>query len=911
MCTKPRDWLHFDRTFGQCRGERSLRGVILEPMNSRQTMSGNEIRRAFLEFFAARGHALVPSSSLVPQGDPTLLFTNAGMVQFKDLFLGVEKRSYQRATSSQRCVRAGGKHNDLDNVGRTARHHTFFEMLGNFSFGDYFKREAIGFAWELVTEVFGVPKDQIWATVFRDDDEAILLWQEIAHLHPDRIVRLDEKDNFWSMGDTGPCGPCSELLVDRGIEFRCDAPICGIGHCDCDRFLEIWNLVFMQYDRDADGKVTPLPRPSIDTGMGLERIACLLQNVASTWETDLLRPLIDRVVELSGHPYDWESGFPHRVIADHARAIAFLISDGVMPSNEGRGYVLRRILRRAARFGRQLGFSGPFLARVIQSVVENLGEAYPLLRERQQFVERVVSIEEEKFDRTLSLGLGLLDESLARTESNQSKMLAGEEAFRLYDTYGFPYELTEELASERGISVDRSGFDVAMARQRTAARGAGKFGGDSESTEAYGSLGLPATSFLGYDILQATSMVIGLLSEGKSIDSATECMSVELISVATPFYGESGGQVGDTGQIVSPIGAASVTDTRRPIPGLFVHSVTITTGTIELGATIELTVDSERRADVMRHHTATHLLHQSLRTHLGAHAQQAGSLVAPERLRFDFSHVSALTNEELSAIEFDVNAMIRANLEQQTSILGFAEAVEHGAMALFGEKYGDVVRMVSLGEYSRELCGGTHVRSTGNIGHLVIVSESSVGAGIRRIEAVAGRAADRYVRERINQTERLAARLQTQDLTTRVDGLLAELQEQRREIERLRRARAVNSVDSMLAAATSIDGVKILAKQIDESDPVQIRMFGDMLRARLGPSVVALGSHSEGKAIIVVMSTSGGKVHAGQVASRLGEALGGRGGGRPDNGQAGGPTTEKLGSALAMTADIVRSLLRS
>jgi alanyl-tRNA synthetase len=877
-----------------------------------KTMRGSEIRASFLRFFESKGHTIVPSSSLVPQGDPTLLFTNAGMVQFKDIFLGNETRPYSRATTVQKVVRAGGKHNDLDEVGRTQRHHVFFEMLGNFSFGDYFKREAIGYAWELITEVYKLPRERLWATVFEEDDEAAALWQEVAGLPPERIVRLGAKDNFWEMAATGPCGPNSEIFIDLGEERRCDAPVCSIATCGCERWREFWNLVFMQFERQPDGSLVPLPKPSVDTGMGLERLATILQGVETTWDTDLLRPLIDRVVELSGRSYDqqeWEPGFPHRVVADHARAITFLIADGVLPSNEGRGYVLRRILRRAARFGRQLGFQEPFLARVAQTVVDQFGDAYPELRQRQAFVERVITVEEEKFDRTLNQGLSLLAEALKRLPAGGR--LDGEEAFRLYDTYGFPPELTEEIAGERGFSVAQAGFDAAMARQRATARAAGKLGlTGAASAEVYRQLELPATEFVGYDRLDDSSVVVGLIRAGQPAERVGEGDEVEIVTVRTPFYAEAGGQVGDTGEIEALTGLARVTDTQRPLAGLTVHRARVERGTLELGSEVFLRVDATRRRDIMRHHSATHLLHKALRDQLGTHAQQAGSLVAPDRLRFDFTHVAPLTPDERERIESEINEAIRADLPQQTEVTSYQEAVGQGAMALFGEKYGDQVRMVAFGDYSKELCGGTHVRATGEIGQLRIVSEGSVAAGVRRIEAVAGRAADQYVRERLGEVERLGQRLGTADVAGRVEALLSELQEQRREIERLRRERASGSVDQMLADAVAVDGMKVLAKRVDESDAGQLRQLGDVLRAKLGPSVVALGSAAGGKATIVVMASPGTNVHAGQVAGRLGQAVDGRGGGRPDNGQAGGPTADKLDQALGMTADIVRAQLK-
>jgi alanyl-tRNA synthetase len=872
---------------------------------------GSEIRRGFIDFFRAKGHEPVPSSSLVPQGDPTLLFTNAGMNQFKNVFLGLEARPYRRAVSVQKCVRAGGKHNDLDQVGRTQRHHTFFEMLGNFSFGDYFKRDAIGYAWELVTGVYGMPKEKLWASIYEEDDEAFDLWQEVAGLSADRIVRLGAKDNFWEMADTGPCGPNSEIFMDLGEDRRCDAPICAIGVCDCDRWREFWNLVFMQFNRDATGKLTPLPRPSVDTGMGLERLATILQDVESVWDTDLLRPLIDRIADRSGVPYrDWDRGFPHRVVADHARCVAFLIADGVLPSNEGRGYVLRRILRRGARYGRKLGFDGPFLHTMVPTVVELMGDAYPELEARQDFVARVIELEEEKFGRTLATGLGLLEELLERTRASGSTTLDGAEAFRLYDTYGFPIELTEELALEQGMAVDREAFDASMTRQRAAARAAGRLGvGGAVPTELYRGLGIPTTEFTGYDRTKDGSVVVALLKDGGPIERAAAGDEVEVITLSTPFYAESGGQVGDTGEIVGPAGRARVRDTQRPVPEIIVHRALVEDGELELGAEVSLEVDAERRRDIVAHHSATHLLHKALRTHLGTHVHQAGSLVAPDRLRFDFSHVAPLTAEERARIETEINEAIRSDLHRQTDLISYDQAVARGAMALFGEKYGDTVRMVSFGDYSRELCGGIHVGSTGEIGHALITYEGSVGAGVRRVEVVAGRAADRYVRERLAELERLSSLVNSQDVLGRVAWLLEQVEEGKREVERLRRERAQGSVDQLLRQAVTVDGMKVLATRVEEIEPGAMRQLGDVLRAKLGPSVVALGSSTGGRATIVVMASPGTKVHAGQVAGRLGEAVGGRGGGRPDNGQAGGPQVDLLDKALGMTPDVVRAQL--
>ncbi len=873
-------------------------------------MNGAAIREAFLEYFAERGHEIVPSSPVVPQGDATLLFTNAGMVQFKDVFRGVESRPYRRAVTAQKVVRAGGKHNDLDNVGRTARHQTFFEMLGNFSFGDYFKEEAIRFAWELLTRVYRLDPRTLSATVHHQDEEAVALWQRVAGLPPERIVRLGDKDNFWSMGDTGPCGPCSEIVVDRGPELRCDAPECAIGKCDCDRWLEVWNLVFMQFDRDVTGAMTPLPRPSIDTGMGLERLAMVLQGVETNYETDLLRPIVDEVARISGIAYErGDAGFPHRVIADHSRSIAFLIADGVLPGNEGRGYVLRRILRRAARIGRRIGLVEPFLARTARIVVEQMGDAYPELKNRRDFVARAIETEEERFGRTLETGLTLLTDLIERAKAGGTTELGGADVFRLYDTYGFPRELTEEVAAESGFTVDIAGFDREMARQRATARAASRFAADvSSDAAALALLELPATEFLGYTDLAADSVIVAIVRDGVAVERLAEGEEGEIICPATPFYAESGGQVGDTGTILASGGRGEVRDTRRLIPGVIAHHVRVVAGSLGPGAQVVLTVDADRRRAILAHHTATHLLHRALRDTLGTHVHQAGSLVAPDRLRFDFTHTGPLTGVERDRVEAHVNEAIRANIARTVTLTTYDEAIRTGAMALFGEKYGDVVRMVAFGDHSRELCGGTHVAATGEIGHVHLLAESSVASGVRRIEMVAAGAADAHLRRERERWERLTRAVRSADVLGRVEALVRENEDLRRDIERVRREQSTSSVDRVLATAQSVDGLKVVGARAD-GDAVAMRALGDVLRGRLGASVIALGGIADGKATIVVLSSAQDRVHAGRIAEALGAVVGGRGGGRPDNGQAGGPNTDRLDEALAKVPTIVRSQL--
>ncbi|MDD3582331.1 MAG: alanine--tRNA ligase, partial [Desulfobacca sp.] len=713
-------------------------------------MTGQEIREKFLAYFESQGHTRVPSSPLIPADDPTLLFTNAGMVQFKRVFLGEESRSYRRAASSQKCVRAGGKHNDLENVGKTARHHTFFEMLGNFSFGDYFKEGAIEMAWELLTQHFHLPPDQLWATVYYQDEEAADLWHRLIGLPRDRIVPLGDKDNFWAMGDTGPCGPCSEVIIDQGEAMAC-GPDCGIGRCDCDRYLEIWNLVFMQFNRDETGQLTPLPKPSIDTGMGLERLSAVIQGVQSNFDTDLIRPIIARIEDLAGLPYgqDKARSVAFRVIADHCRAITFLIADGVLPSNEGRGYVLRRILRRAVRFGRLLGFQEPFLAPVGHRVIDLMGPHYPELTTAQPFIDQVVNNEEERFAETLDHGLKLLTENLEAVQAQGAAVLPGEVIFKLYDTYGFPLDLVMDVVQEQGVELDLDGFQAHMKRQREASRQAWKGGLPEEIPPIYRELAqLPATQFVGYGQLAAESPIVAIIRGESTVKEAQAGDQVEIVTAATPFYGESGGQVGDTGLITAPGLKITVTNTQKLPNDLFLHQGRIEAGQVRVGEPVYLEVDAARRQQIARHHTATHILHAVLRRRLGEHVKQAGSLVTPERFRFDFTHFSGLSPEDLAQIEFDLNQQVQEDLPVSVSLVPMAEALISGVMALFEEKYGDTVRLVAIPELSQELCGGTHVTRTGEVGLIKLVAESSVAAGIRRIEAVTGmRAYDLIRRE--------------------------------------------------------------------------------------------------------------------------------------------------------------------
>ncbi|MDN5346716.1 MAG: alanyl-tRNA synthetase [Clostridia bacterium] len=874
-------------------------------------MTGNEIRAKFLRYFESKGHKIVPSSSLVPHNDPTLLFTNAGMNQFKEIFLGLEQRPYSRATTAQKCVRAGGKHNDLDTVGRTARHHTFFEMLGNFSFGDYFKKEAIAFAWEFLTEVLELPKEKLWVTIYREDDEAFKFWQEVAGLPAERIVRLGEKDNFWSMGDTGPCGPCSEIIYDRGPDFACERT-CALGVCDCDRWLEIWNLVFMQYDRREDGSLNPLPRPSIDTGMGLERIASVMQGVASNFDTDLIRPLISAVEDMSGKKYSsGQAGFPYRVIADHARACTFLIGDGVLPGNEGRSYVLRRILRRAARFGLTLGLDKPFLHLLVPQVVKIMGEAYPELTEKAGEISRVIRQEEERFAETLSEGLKILSDILERARKEGREKVSGEEAFTLYDTYGFPLDLTEEIAAEKGFTVDREGFARAMEVQRERARAAREdrvyhfalhFAGVLEE--------LGGTVFTGYDTVQDQGKVLALVSEGRQVSELDAGSKGYVLCDRTPFYPEGGGQVGDQGEILWPGGRARVEDTQRLSDGKIIHQVEVQSGVLRNGTEVTLKVDAERRLATARNHTATHLLHRALRDILGEHAVQAGSLVAPDRLRFDFRHFAPLTGEELNRIESAVNSGILANLPVKTFETSLDAARAMGATALFGEKYGERVRVVQIGDISMELCGGTHLNSTGTAGVFRILSESGIGSGLRRVEAVTGSAALEQIRREREELEGIAALLKTPPLAAfkRVEALQAELKEAQRELSGLRRKLVRYQVTELASRAREVKGIKVLPARVEIADPEALREMAELVRSKLGSGVVILGSPNGERVSFVAMVSKDlvqRGLHAGNILREVAKIAAGGGGGRPDMAQAGGKDPSKLDEALAYSLKVI------
>ncbi len=883
-------------------------------------LSGNKIRGLFLQFFADHGHTIVNSSALVPYNDPTLLFSNAGMNQFKDVFLGLEKRAYTRATTSQKCVRAGGKHNDLDTVGRTARHHTFFEMLGNFSFGDYFKRDAIKYAWEFLTETINLPKDKLYVTIYRDDDEALGIWQEVANIPAERIIRLGEKDNFWSMGDTGPCGPCSEIIVDRGAELRCAADNCAIGECDCDRWLEIWNLVFMQYNRDESGQMTPLPKPSIDTGMGLERITAVLQNVGSNYDTDLIRPIITFVEKACGLGYEpGEKGFPFRVLADHARACTFLIADGVLPSNEGRGYVLRRILRRAVRFAKVLGIERPFLNTMVDVVGEVMGNAYPEVVEKKEYLQRVIRLEEERFHETLHDGIKMVNGMIEGIKAAGGRAISGKQAFLLYDTFGFPLDLTEDIAEENGLTVDRGEFNQAMEEQRERARAArqdiGYLSGVQEIlAEITGRWG--STRFVGYETVSTPAKILAMLKGDNICDEAGVGDEVQVVLDSTPFYGESGGQAGDSGILEGYGFLVTVKSTKKTGQGLYLHLGRILQGVVRTGVEVEAVVDTENRRNVARNHSATHLLHQALQDVLGEHVHQAGSLVESERLRFDFSHFSAPEDEELARVETIVNGRILENLPVEVYQTSLQEAKEQGAAALFGEKYGDEVRVVKMGDFSLELCGGTHVHSTGEIGLFKIVAESGVGAGLRRIEATTGRGVLNYLQSREEILQEVSAKLKTSPLevTRRVETLLADLKERDREITLLQSRLARYEVDQLLTQVVEIKGIKLLAAQVAAADAEALRQTGDLFRDRLGSGVIVLGTVLEDKVSLLAVVTKdliSQGLHAGNLIREVAKIAGGGGGGRPDMAQAGGKNQEKIGEALGQAAEFVRRQLGS
>ena len=875
--------------------------------------TGSEIRQLFLKFFEDRGHTVVASSSLVPHNDPTLLFTNAGMNQFKDCFLGQEKRAYVRATTSQKCVRAGGKHNDLENVGRTARHHTFFEMLGNFSFGDYFKKEAIAYAWEFLTVDMAIDKDRLYVSVYTDDDEAADIWFEQEGVPRERIFRFEE-DNFWSMGDTGPCGPCSEIFYDNGPEVGCDSPNCTVG-CDCDRYMEIWNNVFMQFNRQADGELIPLPKPAVDTGMGLERITTVMQGVQSNYDNNLLRDIIGYIEKLSGKTYGdkLEDDVSMRVMADHSRATAYLIADGVMPSNEGRGYVLRRIMRRAMRHAKMLGFADPVLYKTATFVLDFMAEAYPQEAERKSFVAKIVEKEEERFIQTLDNGLRILNDQVDILRKKQSTVIPGEVLFKLYDTYGFPTDLTADIVEADGFSIDEAGFESCMEEQRKKAREHWKGSGEEAVGTIYRELIEQGNhvNFIGYNEMQANSKVVALLHDGEQVSQARVGEQIEILTETTPFYGESGGQAGDIGSISADGLKVDIIETRKPLPELIVHVGKVTEGTLEIGQDVQLTVDSAARQATALNHTATHILHAVLVEVLGDHVKQAGSLVAPDRLRFDFSHYTAISHDELKRIETEVNRRIRENRSVETREMSAEEAIAAGATALFGEKYGERVRVVNMGDFSMELCGGTHTSATGDIGLFKIIQEAGIAAGVRRIEAATGTRALDLIQQQDDSLSRMAGLVKSDrpQLETRLVKIVERQKDLERELATLESRLKAGQADDIMSKVVEIGDVKLLAAEVDSTDGKGLREMADKLRDKLGSGVVAIGCPHEGKVNLLVAVTSDltGKLHAGKLVAVLAEEVGGRGGGRPDLAQAGGSRPEKLASALSKVADLVRN----
>ena len=875
-------------------------------------MNGNEVRKTFLDYFAKHQHQIVRSASLVPQDDPTLLFTNAGMVQFKRTFLGEEKRAYTRAVTSQKCVRAGGKHNDLENVGYTARHHTFFEMLGNFSFGDYFKEKAVEFAWDLLTNGYGLPADKLWASIYLDDDEAYDLWRNKIGIPADRIVRFGEEDNFWAMGDTGPCGPCSELHLDRGVEHGCGKPDCKLG-CECDRYLEIWNLVFMQYNRDESGTLTPLPKPSIDTGLGLERMVSIKQNTPNNFETDLMMPIVKAAEELSEQQYGVVAAtdVALKVIADHSRAAAFLISDGVLPANEGRGYVLRRIMRRAIRYGRNIGLTDPFLHKTAAVVFDIMEGAYPELGESSAFITNVIQNEERRFTETLDKGLRLLNDALADIRAKGEKAVPGDLIFKLYDTYGFPVDIVQDVVRDEKMAVDLDGFKGHMDAQRARSRKVEVF---SSAGEAYTELSAKGIKpeFSGYTTLSDEGKVLALVVDGQSVEKAAEDAVVEVVTDKTPFYGEAGGQMGDTGTITAGGLQLTVTDTIKDPTGLIIHKGRVDAGQMAVNDTVTLTVDEDRRAATACNHTATHLLHKALQTVLGSHVKQAGSMVSPERLRFDFTHFSKVESLDIERIEAIVNQQIRRDMTMSVEEMDAETAFKSGATALFEEKYGDRVRVVSLDDYSKELCGGTHTRSTGTIGLFKIVAEMSVAAGVRRIEALTGNVALAHIQNAESLLVGAAQQLKVapDELPLRVEKLMGDLKAAEKRLESVKAELAVKAADKDAEEMRQINGVNVIAQVVQIDSPAALRDLADRFSDRLGSGILVLGAESGGKALLIVKVSKDltKQYQAGNLIKIAAAKVGGGGGGRPDMAQAGGSQPENLNQAIdAAVAEIENS----
>jgi alanyl-tRNA synthetase len=874
-------------------------------------ITGNQVRKSFLDFFARHGHTVVRSSSLVPDKDPTLLFTNAGMVQFKNVFLGQERLPYVRAASAQKCLRISGKHNDLEAVGRDTYHHTFFEMLGNWSFGDYYKTEAIDWAWQLLTKEWGLPTDKLYATVYLDDDEAEKLWHKISGLPPERVSRFGAKENFWEMGETGPCGPCSEIHLDRG-PAACDKRDLPGHECrvngDCARYIELWNLVFIQYNRKENRELEELPSKHVDTGMGLERITAVLQNVLSNYDIDYMRALTATTERLTGKKYgvDPAADISFRVIDDHARAVSFLIADGVMPSNEGRGYVLRRLLRRAARHGRLIGLEQPFLHEVAKTVTDVMGDGYPELRAEEQRIREVIRSEEERFGETLEKGLALLEEATAKLKINKERVLAGEVAFRLYDTFGFPLDLTEDILHSESMSVDQAGFEKLMQEQRTRGREA------RESISMESKIQLDReVRFIGYDRLEGESSVLAIYANGAGRTEAFEGDEIEILTAETPFYGESGGQIGDRGTITTTRGdTIEVIDTHHPTPQLTAHRSRVKKGRVQVGDKVHLAVDPGHRQKTKLNHSATHILHSVLRRELGQHVRQAGSLVTPERLRFDFNHSGAIADEQLALIETRVNRHIREDAGVSIEEVSYDEAIRRGALAFFGDKYGDRVRVVKIGDFSTELCGGTHVRASGEIGVFKLHSEGGIAAGVRRVEAFTGQGALNLIHnyeQRLKEIGNLV-RGSADDAVDKVKKLLERQKELEKEVEKLRSQFEKDQIPELLAKQTSMNGTKVLISQVEGVDAKQLRDVADQLKEKLGAAVIVLASAGEASVNLVasVAHELTRQYHAGNIIKELAAMVGGGGGGRPDFAQAGGKEPAQLGKALKRAEELIR-----
>jgi alanyl-tRNA synthetase len=876
-------------------------------------MRGSEIREKFLKYFEENGHTIVQSSSLIPKDDPTLLFTNSGMVQFKNCFLGLEDRGFSRATSSQKSVRAGGKHNDLENVGFTARHHTFFEMLGNFSFGDYFKKESIQWGWDFLTKIMGLSEEKMWITIYEEDDEAFDIWNKIIGVPAERIVRMGMESNFWMMGETGPCGPCSEIIYDQGPGVGCGRSECSV-ECNCDRHLEIWNHVFMQFEADREGKFNPLPKKNIDTGMGLERIAAVVQGVQSNYDTDFFTPIIAFVENISGKKYreNEDDDVSIRVIADHSRAVVFLIGDGLLPSNEGRGYVLRRILRRAARHGKLLGFNKPFLHEVIPVVIETMKDAYPDLIEKESYIRKVVVNEEQRFIDTLDTGLKILSEEVTSLKTAGKSVIPGEVVFKLYDTFGFPVDLTADIVKKDRLTLDMEGFEKAMEVQREKARESWKGSGEKAVSTSYQKLSLQGikTTFVGYEgVTETRSRITAILKNDEPVATLEEGEKAEIFVEQTPFYGEAGGQVGDTGIIEGDGCLFEVWETQIPVEDLITHIGKVRKGRLKTGDKVLLKVDLDSRRATEAHHSGTHVLNAALRSVLGDHVKQSGSLVNPERLRFDFTHFSKIEDDELERIEKIANDIIRKNIPVETTLLPREEALKTGAQAVFDEKYGEEVRVIKMGDVSMELCGGTHATRTGDIGLLKVTHESAIAAGVRRIEAVAGREAMKYIRDIEGELKKTSGLLKANplELSERVEKLLKHQKDMEKEIETLKSKLAAKDIAKLAGRVKEINGVRVLTAEVTAGDAKTMREIGDRLRDKIQSGIILLGSKAGDKAMLLCLVTKDltNRYHAGNIIKEIAPIVGGSGGGRPDMAQAGGPKPENLKQALSKLKEIL------